>query len=193
MIRDMRADDSPEVVARLIYDTDAFLFPFVFGSFAAAGPLLTHLVSLDDNSFSHRFIRVHTGEEGTIDGLSIGFGGKEKPSDRDYMEVMKGWAGALTSIRSLLLYPILSPPIRNSWYLQNLSVAPEVRGKGIGRQLLADAYETARGKGYQSMSLDVSLSNPGAQRLYRSEGFIPIRKRRMWGVIPVTFWCEKTL
>ena len=109
------------------------------------------------------------------------------------MQVMKGWSGVLTSVRSLLMYPILSPSIRNSWYLQNLSVAPEARGKGIGRQLPADAYETARGKGYQSVSLDVSLSNTGAQRLYRNEGFVPMRKRRLWGVIPVTSWCEKTL
>lgn len=63
-------------------------------------------------------------------------------------------------------------------------VAPEFRGRGIGRLLLMRIIEWARSQGAGSVKLGVTLGNRLAADLYRSVGFgptgepVPIRPNR---------------
>ena len=55
--------------------------------------------------------------------------------------------------------------------LYSIAVAPEVRGAGIGEQLLAAAERDARARGSTSLRLEVRTDNPAAQGLYERRGY----------------------
>jgi ribosomal protein S18 acetylase RimI-like enzyme len=56
-------------------------------------------------------------------------------------------------------------------YLEELYVAPGLRGKGIGRALLEAAMKTARERGAEHIELTTSLDDTAAIGLYESAGF----------------------
>ncbi|WP_120003632.1 ribosomal protein S18-alanine N-acetyltransferase [Nesterenkonia muleiensis] len=64
--------------------------------------------------------------------------------------------------------------------VQTLAVAPEAQGQGLGSRLLALIEEESRHRGAEDLLLEVRADNPGAQRLYRRNGFETIRQRRQY-------------
>lgn len=56
-------------------------------------------------------------------------------------------------------------------HLLNISIAKELQGRGLGRQLLAHMIGIARGYGGQTMFLEVRPSNKSALQLYEDVGF----------------------
>jgi ribosomal protein S18 acetylase RimI-like enzyme len=56
-------------------------------------------------------------------------------------------------------------------YLEELYVAPEQRGRGIGRALLEETLETARATGAIRIELGTSEADTEAIALYESCGF----------------------
>jgi ribosomal protein S18 acetylase RimI-like enzyme len=56
-------------------------------------------------------------------------------------------------------------------FLDELYVDPAWRGRGIGTIALRLLQEASRELGARSLALEVGLDNPGAERLYRGEGF----------------------
>ena len=56
-------------------------------------------------------------------------------------------------------------------HITNIAVIPTYQNKGLGKQLLAEAEMFARQHGCQTMSLEVRISNSGAQRLYTTFGY----------------------
>jgi hypothetical protein len=59
--------------------------------------------------------------------------------------------------------------------IQNLGVAPEHRGCGLGRSLLLRALAGFRQAGLHRVYLEVTAQNDAAIRLYRRVGFVTIR------------------
>ena len=57
-------------------------------------------------------------------------------------------------------------------YVDILAVSPAMRGKGVGTRLLEAVFQTAREKGFKSVSLEVVDTNPDARRLYERVGFV---------------------
>ena len=57
-------------------------------------------------------------------------------------------------------------------YIDTLAVSPAMRGKGVGTRLLEAVFQTAREKGFKSVSLEVVDTNPDARRLYERVGFV---------------------
>lgn len=55
--------------------------------------------------------------------------------------------------------------------LEDMVVAPQRRGAGIGSQLLARAIALARGKGCRRITLLTDRANESAQRFYAKQGF----------------------
>jgi ribosomal protein S18 acetylase RimI-like enzyme len=55
--------------------------------------------------------------------------------------------------------------------LEDLFVDADVRGSGLGRELVDAALERARARGCTRMVLDANEANAPAQALYRSVGF----------------------
>jgi ribosomal protein S18 acetylase RimI-like enzyme len=62
-------------------------------------------------------------------------------------------------------------PIRG--HLYDLYVHADVRGRGVGRELIAETAERLRQRGVTHLSLDVALTNDSARRLYERLGFRP--------------------
>ncbi len=56
-------------------------------------------------------------------------------------------------------------------YVYDLYVAPDWRGRGLGRALLAEAERRCRARGLKELGLTVSVTNLPARRLYESAGF----------------------
>jgi GNAT superfamily N-acetyltransferase len=55
--------------------------------------------------------------------------------------------------------------------VHDLAVVPELRGKGVGRALLAGVEERARARGCCKLTLEVQDDNARARHLYASFGF----------------------
>tara|TARA_B100000678_G_scaffold117761_2_gene98756 strand:+ start:448 stop:909 length:462 start_codon:yes stop_codon:yes gene_type:complete len=67
------------------------------------------------------------------------------------------------------LYPTLSTVrVGPRWTLADLFVAPEARGKGIGRELMEAAANLAREQGVGQLTLNTQTHNHTAQALYES-------------------------
>jgi GNAT superfamily N-acetyltransferase len=59
--------------------------------------------------------------------------------------------------------------------IQNLGIAPEHRGLGLGTSLLWHALRGFQQVGVRRVYLEVTAQNDGAIRLYRRAGFVAIR------------------
>jgi ribosomal-protein-alanine N-acetyltransferase len=69
--------------------------------------------------------------------------------------------------------------------LANIAVAPEMRGRGIGRLLLDRAIAAARSVGTRSVFLEVRASNEPAIRMYQAAGFTELGRRQRYYRDPV--------
>jgi ribosomal-protein-alanine acetyltransferase len=61
--------------------------------------------------------------------------------------------------------------------IQTIAVAADVRGRGLGRELMNRMITQARARGARKVFLEVRADNPGAHGLYRSLGFDDIAVR----------------
>lgn len=69
--------------------------------------------------------------------------------------------------------------------LGNVAVAPDARGRGVGRRLVEAALERVGRRGARECFLEVRESNLGAQALYRECGFEVVGRRRRYYTAPV--------
>jgi ribosomal protein S18 acetylase RimI-like enzyme len=80
--------------------------------------------------------------------------------------------GEKTIVGTILLRKRLQGfPIRHIWKIHALGVAPELRGRGLGAQLLEYAFERLRERRVEAVSLKVDQGNAPAIRLYHRLGF----------------------
>lgn len=61
--------------------------------------------------------------------------------------------------------------------LRKMYFFPELRGKGLGKQLIDKCIEKAREMGYHSMYLETITEMTTAQKLYQSRGFEYLKER----------------
>jgi len=76
--------------------------------------------------------------------------------------------------------------------VKRMYVAPEWRGRGVGRALLETLIERARAIGYQGLRLGTLADMTQAQALYQSLGFVPIARYRDDEMVDTEFY-ELTL
>ena len=68
--------------------------------------------------------------------------------------------------------------IAGEGHITTIGVAPEWQRRHIGMRLLHSAASEARERGATSLTLEVRVSNLGAQELYRAFGFVPAGIRK---------------
>ena len=75
-------------------------------------------------------------------------------------------------------------------FIDDLYLAPNMRGQGVGRKLLDFALEEAARLGIGTLHLEVETDNARAARLYRSAGFEEtgrrLMRRRLGDAVTVT-------
>jgi [ribosomal protein S18]-alanine N-acetyltransferase len=69
--------------------------------------------------------------------------------------------------------------------IANIAVAPDQRGRGVGRALLDAALGEAAARGISAVYLEVRDSNQRARELYASRGFEEVGRRRRYYRRPV--------
>ena len=172
IIRPLERTDDLTAVADLIYETDKFLFSFLFGKRDKAVKYIEALITCENNTFSHRYI--YCAVDASLVGILTAFpyrGDDVSEEEKDYLAVFSLPRLMIMWAKSILIRPLLKREGRDELYIQNLSIVPEARGRGIGSRLLAFAADLARENGCAALSLDVSIENDGARRLYESRGF----------------------
>jgi GNAT superfamily N-acetyltransferase len=75
--------------------------------------------------------------------------------------------------------------------IKRMFVAAEVRGRGIGRQILERLEQEAREAGYELARLDTGDRQPDALHIYRSAGYREIPDYN--GNPAASYWFEKPL
>ncbi|MHB9154115.1 MAG: ribosomal protein S18-alanine N-acetyltransferase [Endomicrobiales bacterium] len=83
--------------------------------------------------------------------------------------------------------------IEDEAHLINLAVRPELRGKGLGRQILNYLIEAMSSRGIVRILLEVRASNHDALKLYGSSGFASIGLRPKYYVNEDAVLMEKLL
>lgn len=61
---------------------------------------------------------------------------------------------------------------RHRGFVWGMYVAPEARGRGVGRALLRALIAHARSRGVERLTLGVATTNHAARELYRASGFV---------------------
>jgi ribosomal protein S18 acetylase RimI-like enzyme len=74
-------------------------------------------------------------------------------------------------VRGLRVEAIIRPPRAEEYYLCHLGVREEMRGHGIGARFMRHLLEGLDAKRHRCATLDVAVTNPRAQQLYRRLGF----------------------
>ncbi|GAB4440129.1 MAG: hypothetical protein OHK0011_22620 [Turneriella sp.] len=163
-----------QVVAGLIYDTDPYLFPFLFGKRQSALPILQRLFRLEANSFSHRYVTVAEAD-GEVAGMLIGYEPQEidkQAEERDFRRALSAFEQLLMIPKFWILQPFLDKSEIHGRYIQNVCVAPAHRGKGIGSGLIRHYCSMAK----DSVWLDVEMGNKANLAMYEHMGFRVVRK-----------------
>lgn len=124
---------------------------------------LPALLDLENRSYSHPWTRRN-------------FEGELGAGKRSVFLVLRaaGWASA--SDRGLHGYCVFQV-VADEMHIMNLTVAPERRGRGLGRFLLRLAKDFAARRGARQAFLEVRESNLAARALYRSAGFSEVGRR----------------
>lgn len=73
----------------------------------------------------------------------------------------------------------------DEWQLENIVVAPHLRGKGLGMQLIAALMKRVRKANGGAVFLEVRESNATARKLYEKAGFRQTGQRKLYYANPV--------
>jgi ribosomal-protein-alanine N-acetyltransferase len=78
-------------------------------------------------------------------------------------------------------------------HVTNIAVRPSEQRRGVATRLLAELAWAARDRGCVAMTLEVRVSNTGAQELYRGFGFAPAGVRQRYyenTEDAIVMWCH---
>ena len=122
--------------------------------------------------------------DGKLSGAELGYSADELSGEE--------FAGALNMLRAMpigrwphlvgavnrALAGYVMPPARDAYYINNIAVSSEQRGKGLGERFLRHVAETAKRDGYRCVELDVTEINEGGIRFYERCGFHCVAESR---------------
>lgn len=169
-----------EQAVPLIYSAGPEGFEYVFTQGRRrAMDYITYAFTQGDGMFGHRNHTVIE-QDGTVVGIGAFYSGAE------YKQLSEGTLRQVLRFYHVRCLPVLRralhttqwmpPPGRNTLYVANLGVAPDMRGQGLGAQLLLNQIARARAARKTKFALDVADNNPRAQQLYERLGLRVVRE-----------------
>jgi ribosomal protein S18 acetylase RimI-like enzyme len=168
--------DHAQAAAQLIVSTDEHLYSLWGGGTLDAWLELAQAEwRASDGIYSHRFAKVLE-IDGAVKALVLAFASKAGATAIDWQMTnfrqamaSQEWQGVFDRF-SQIAPMLFAPAPEHSYYIQNIAVAPDLRGQGIGRALLDLVVECARSEGCNILMLDVDATTP-AVRFYQKMGF----------------------
>lgn len=172
-------------ISELIYETDQNLF----GTFLDKDPVqavskLKNLIEAGKNSYGHEHIYIAEDENGSIQGVLVAFRGDEIGFVQE-AKVFRSTMSFKDFLKLTFIKPVYDRLTASSiqgddFYIGNLVVSANLRGKGIGSKIIEHSFELAREKGCKRVLLDVIFENSGAKKLYERIGFRKCCEKNLW-------------
>ena len=165
------SEDMMENIAGLIYDTDPYIYPAMFGTRENALELIPELIQNDDSMFC--LDNLYVAEyEGEIVGLVLWIKGKLNWSEEKFCRIsekcripISQYLGIVTK-KYIDSYADVKDGVIS---IINFCVSQEVRDIGIGSQLMESFLKTHR---HEPLELCVLEENSAAVKLYQKYGFM---------------------
>lgn len=178
-IRRAEPDDDPEIATLVV---EGFLDKFrpIFGKrMDHSVKIMEKWVALEHASGGVESLVAEWGAE-TVGSVGV----RIADSQEDVLArgIWRTLTRNLGSLRALWATTLLSYPryaSRSSEaYIERLVVAPELRGRGIARELLAAAEQLGQEADKKTVGLHVSGNNIPAMKLYESDGYTEVSRQR---------------
>ena len=137
--------------------------------------IISRLVTMDDVLYSWQNAVVAYDSQGQKAGVMIAYDGA------DYARMRTKTFDYLERYMPIPYKDMEDESKKGEFYLDSLAVAPQMRKKGIGRQLLEWGICRARMLRIPQVVLAVDPDNQRAQALYRKIGFLPAGELHIFG------------
>lgn len=195
--------DDVDVAVPLIYSSGPIAFDYVFASQSKGNgeTFLKYAFQDGAGEFGYRNHVVGT-RDGEIVCAGAGYTG-ETGMAFTLAAVRQIWSfyglnGIGVIIRGLRIEQVIEPPSKDLYYIAHLGVKPELRGQGIGTQLLNHLLSQQYTAGIKTAALDVAVTNPRAEALYKRMGFtvtetLKSNLSNQWGTVADLRRMEKSL
>jgi ribosomal protein S18 acetylase RimI-like enzyme len=155
-------------VARLVYDVDFRTFDLFFKSGDKAVEAISRYLS---KKKINKNFKVILNENKQIIGYVSVYMHGDAPGF-----YLKSWKLFLVDI---LDYFVLCDIKKDDLYLAEIAIDESQRGQGLGKRVIHDVIDYARGKNFKRVILDADFRNEGAKKLYESLGFREFNKKRV--------------
>lgn len=175
--RPARDSDNFTSIARLIYATDPYIYPFWFGSEDRAIMPLHQLIHIPGTIFSLENVFVI--EEiwrREILGVIVAISARSE-LDYDYSKLK-----ATNDQYRFAIERYIEPSVRHAQKLKrdtvmliDCCIAPDSRNRGLGKTMLGDFMNLMKRRGFQRFELDCLADNQPALALYHGLGFQDIK------------------
>lgn len=154
-------------VASLVYDVDFRTFDMLFKSFDKAIDRIAK--SIEDEDLET--FKVVLDDDGSIIGILIYY--IDKFPRHFYLRSLR------LLIVDILDYFVLSDVGPGDLYIAEIAIDKSLRGQGLGKKVLLEVIDYARGKNLDRIILDADFRNHAAKRLYEKLGFREYNKKRV--------------
>lgn len=168
-------EDNIKDMARLIYYTDPYIYPFWFSNNLAKAEEVLGKLILEEGSFFYvdNLYVAHDETKDRIIGLIVAVD-ESVNLDYDYSELKKvnhNFDFTITNYIEGLIKEIKEINDKEYLYLSNVCVEEGYRGKKIGAHLFGYFVSQMEKVGFNKFALDCLLHNLRAKNLYHSFGF----------------------
>lgn len=158
----------------LIYSSGPAAFNYVFGRDDAMA-FLRRAFAASDGEFSHR-THVVVEDDGQVVAAGAAFDGRRMlaftlAAARQILSHYGPVRAVGVIVRGLRTESVIRPPKARECYIAHLGVAPNLRGGGIGAQLVRHLLGRVDPALHDCAALDVAATNPRAEALYARLGF----------------------
>ena len=172
VFRKVEKEDNMEDIARLLYDTDPYIYPYWFdGDAEEAAKVLAPKMLEDGFIFNYQNCRIAVDtDNGKIVAMLCSIG-PDTNLEYDYRELASVNDNYKFIVDDYLKYLVNEVKEKQFVYLTNIAVDVDYREKKVGSRMLKDWVKLIDEAGYPEIGFDCLMHNLRAKNLYHSLGF----------------------
>ncbi len=166
-IRPLSCCDDLKIVADLIYYSDNYIYPYLFGNDISVAEKVLSRMIMGDTIYNYKNIRIAVSSEQIIAMVVT----KEVPIKVNYEGMLNSFVEAAVPVGAAFAkvfneyFKLLEDEPRDI-YIANIAVDKMFRGMGVGKVLLQSIFD-----GKSTYHLEVVQANKAAIALYKKLGF----------------------